>query len=56
MRWDSGAWFVGGAILQIDLGIEFLFFGEITSKSILYGGLLIFLGGFYVAYRERLNK
>jgi len=36
--------------------MAFLFFGEIPSKSILYGGFLIILGGIYVAYRERLNK
>ena len=34
----------------------FLFFAEIPSKSIINGGILIILGGLYVAYRERLNK
>jgi len=34
----------------------FLFFAEIPSNSVFYGGILIILGGIYVAYRERLNK
>jgi len=34
----------------------YMFFGEIPSMSIIYGGILIVLGGVYVAYRERLNK
>ncbi|MBI04963.1 MAG: hypothetical protein CMI96_04010 [Pelagibacteraceae bacterium] len=34
----------------------YLFFAEIPSKSIVYGGILIILSGIYVAYRERLNN
>ncbi len=34
----------------------FLIFTEIPGKSIIYGGILIILGGIYVAYRERLSK
>jgi len=36
--------------------MAFIFFGEIPSKSIIYGSFLIILGGIYVAYRERMNK
>ena len=34
----------------------YLFFAEIPSQSIIYGGILIILSGAYVAYRERINK
>ena len=34
----------------------FLFFAEIPSLSIICGGILIIIGGIYVAYRERLNN
>ncbi len=34
----------------------YLFFAEIPSQSIIYGGILIILSGIYVAYRERLNN
>ena len=34
----------------------YIFFAEIPSQSIIYGGILIILSGIYVAYRERLNN
>jgi drug/metabolite transporter (DMT)-like permease len=34
----------------------FLFFAEIPSLSVICGGILIIIGGIYVAYRERLNN
>ena len=34
----------------------YIFFAEIPSQSIIYGGILIILSGVYVAYRERLSK
>jgi len=34
----------------------FLFFAEIPDLSVLCGGILIIIGGIYVAYRERLNN
>ena len=55
--WDALEKFLNKYSSFVFVGIMgYVFFAEIPSQSIIYGGILIILSGIYVAYRERLNN